>query len=589
MKRRRSICLAALGAAGALGLAACSSGSNASSDSSPSSAINQTYNAGNTSVVNPSTHRGGTLTIAYSGTPDSFDGGNAYYAWVLNFSRLYETPLIVYKSCPGACGLQAVPGLATSLGQVSDRGLIWTYHIKQGVTFQDGTPVTAQDVKYAVERTYDRSVLANGPTYFQVLLKDPGYPGPYKDRAKNLMGLTSITTPDKYTIQFHLQKPFPDFNNVVSFPQTAPVPPNKDTGSSYQLDVISTGPYEYQSYQLNNQLTLVRNPRWKPYWDPQANPLPSKIIIYLNRNPNTIDNQLLAGRLDLEAAGLGVQTVTRVRILTTPSLEKNADDALGGNDWLVYINTKVAPLNNVHCRRAVEYAANKTTLQTAYGGPIGGGAIASTVMPPSIIGHEKFDLYEATTKPWGDLAKARQELKACGHPNGFTTGTAYRTDRPPEVQAAQALQQALARVGINLQLHGYPAGSYYSNFAGVPNYVHQHDLGLDFGGWVADWPNGFGFLDQISNGNTIVSSGNTNIAELNDPLVNKMFAESSGPTISQATRTALWPKIDRRIMTDAAILPMLYAKQLLYRSPDLTNVYVQPYYGMYNDIVLGVK
>jgi peptide/nickel transport system substrate-binding protein len=588
MKRSPSVWLAAVGVALALGVPACTATTNASSNAA-SSAANESFDSGNTSVVNPSTHKGGTLSFAYVGTPDSLDGGNEYYAWTLNFNRLYETPLLVYRSCPAPCGMQLAGGIATGLGQASANGLTWTYHLKQGITFQDGTPVTAQDVKYAVERTYDRSVMSNGPTYFQVLLDDPGYPGPYKDRAKNLMGLTSITTPNNYTIQFHLQKPFPDFNYVVAFPQTAPVPPDKDTGANYQMNVLSTGPYEFQSYQLNNQLTLVPNPRWRPYWDPQASQLPSKIVLHLEVNANEIDSELLAGDLDIEAAGLGVTNATRARILENPSLKKLADDVPAGNDWLLYINTKIAPLNNVACRRAIEYAANKTELQTAFGGPIGGGAIPTSVLPPNIIGHQSMDPYEAATKPQGDLVKARQELQACGHPNGFTVGVAYRADKPYEVQGALALQQGLARVGINLQLHGYPSGSYYTDFAGVPTYVHQHDLGLAFGGWVADWPNGYGFLDEISNGNAITSAGNTNIAELNDPVINKMFAESLSPTISTAARTALWPQIDRQIMSDAAILPVLWAKQLLYRNPAMTNVYLQPYYGMYNDIALGVN
>ena len=69
---------------------------------------------------------------------------------------------------------------------VSDNGLTWTYHIKSGVKFQDGTPVTSQDVKYAVERTFDRGVLSNGPNYFAKLLggNAASYPGPYKDQVQ---------------------------------------------------------------------------------------------------------------------------------------------------------------------------------------------------------------------------------------------------------------------------------------------------------------------------------------------------------------------------------------------------------------------
>jgi len=440
-----------------------------------------------------------------------------------------------------------------------------------------------------VERTYDKSVLPNGPTYFQTLLADPSYQGPYKDRSTNLMGLTSVTTPDPYTVQFHLQQPFPDFNYVVALPQTAPVPPSKDTGANYQLNPVSTGPYMFSSYQLNRQATLVPNPNWTPNEDPQAKQLVSKVIIMLNLNADDIDNRLMAGDIDLDAGGTGVQAAAQAKILSNPSLMKYSDDALSGFLWFAYLNTQVAPLNKVACREAIEYATDKTDQQTAYGGPYAGGEIASTVLPPNIIGYQKIDPYEALTKPSGDLVKAKAELAACGQPNGFTVGLGYRSDRPKEVQAAQSLQAALAHVGINVQLHGYPSGTYYTDFAGSPDYVHQHDLGIDMGGWSADWPDGYGSLDEISNGNTISPSGNTNIEELNDPVVNRMFAKATNPALTGAQETAIWPQIDEQIMKDAVILPEVYGKVLLYRNPAVTNVYVQDYYGMYNDAVLGVS
>jgi peptide/nickel transport system substrate-binding protein len=248
----------------------------------------------------------------------------------------------------------------------------------------------------------------------------------------------------------------------------------------------------------------------------------------------------------------------------------------------------VAPLNNLHCRQAIEYAANKTNLQTAYGGPVAGGAIASTVSPPNVIGHHPFDLYEALTKPGGDLTKAKQELAACGHPNGFTTNIAYRSDRPKEQAAAEAMQAALSQIGVKTTLHGYPAGTYFANFAGVPNYVHQHDLGIDFGGWEADWPDGYGFFQYITAGDAISPAGNYNVGELNDPVVNAYLAKF-GTVSNVALRNSYTSKIDMQVMRDAVIMPEVYAKSLLYRNPNLTNVYVQPYYGMYNYAVLGLK
>jgi peptide/nickel transport system substrate-binding protein len=208
-------------------------------------------------------------------------------------------------------------------------------------------------------------------------------------------------------------------------------------------------------------------------------------------------------------------------------------------------------------------------------------------MSPTISGYKSFDLYEALSKPNGDLTAAKQQLQQCGQPNGFSTNLSYRSDRPAEVAAATAIQASLAQAGIKVTLKGFPSGSYYTNFAGAPAYVHSHDIGIAMGGWSADWPNGFGFLDELVAGNTIVATGNSNVAELNDPVINNLFTKSN--TLTGAARTAIWSQIDMQTMKDAAVLPMVYAKTLTYRSPSLTNAYIWDQFGMYNYAVLGVK
>src|SRR5712691_5949991 len=557
MKRRRIFPFAATGVAAALGLAAC--GGSAPSGPSGPQQKSAGYNAAVNAVVNPSSHKGGTLTFDNSSVPDSTDPGNTYYAFMWNTVRLYTRALVTYKSVPGAAGNTIMPDLATSLGQVSSDGLTWTYHLKPNIKFEDGTTVTSQDVKYAVERTYAKDVLPNGPSYFKLLLKDPSYTGPYKDKTPGKMGLTSITTPDASTIVFHLAKPFSDFDYVAALPQTAPVPPAKD-----------------------------KSPNWDPATDPNRKQLVNKFVFNLNVNADTIDQNLFHNFAQIDQAGTGVQAAGRARVLSNPALKANADDALSGFLWFTYINTKVKPLDNVHCRRAVEYAADKTAYQTAYGGPVAGGDIASTVMPPTVTGYQKFDQYEATTKPHGDVAKAKQELSACGHASGFSTTMAYRSDRPKEKATATAEQQALSRVGIKLTLQGYPSGKYYTDFAGVPNFVHSHNLGLDIGGWAPDWPDGYGFLYYLTAGPAISPAGNTNIEELNDPAVNSMCYKAL-KTTDTAARNAIWSQIDRQVMSDAVILPGVYAKSLLYRNPKVTNVYQQRYYAMYDYATLGLK
>jgi len=583
MSRRRTGGLAALGVSAALAMAACSSGGGSSSSTTTSSVG---FNTGVNNVVNPSTTKGGTLTFDNTSGPDSTDGGNTYYSFNLNFTRLYATPLTTYKSCPGSCGQQIVPALAATLGTASDGYRTWTYHLRSGVKYEDGTPVTSADVKYAVERTFDRTVLPNGPSYFQSLLAGNAatYKGPFKDKTGNL---TAITTPDSTTIVFQLNQPFADFNYVVAFPQTAPVPQAKDTGVNYQLHPLSTGPYMFQSYQLNKQYTLVPNPQWDPAWDPQVKQLASKVIVNLNVNADDIDNRLLAGDISVDQAGSGVQAAARARILSNPSLKASSDDPVTGFMWFYYINAKVAPLNNVHCRMAIEYAANKNELQTAYGGPYGGD-IASTAIPPTVSGYSKFDLYNALSMPNGDIAAAKQQLQACGQPNGFNLNIAYRSDRPREVASATALQASLAAAGIKATLKGFPASSYYGTFAGVPTYVHTHNLGLLAGGWGPDWPDAYGWGWALFDSKAIITAGNANIAEEANPAVDNLFKQLEQAATDSA-RVSISQQIDMQVMKDAVLLPATYNKALLYRPPDLANVFVQSYYGMYDYGSLGMK
>ena len=289
----------------------------------------------------------------------------------------------------------------------------------------------------------------------------------------------------------------------------------------------------------------------------------------------------------MDQAGSGVQAAARARILSSSSLMAQADNPVTGFMWFYYINTKVAPLTNVHCRMAIEYAANKTNLQTAYGGPYGGN-IASTAIPPTVVGYSKFDLYNALSTPGGDAAAAKQQLQLCGQPNGFNVNIAYRSDRSREVASSQALQASLATVGIKATLDGFTAANYYGTFAGVPNYVHTHQIGLMAGGWGPDWPDAYGWGWALFDGASIVPAGNTNIAEENNPVVNNLFKQLEAAT-SNSARVSISQQIDLQVMKDAVMLPATYNKALLYRAPNLTNVYVQPYYGMYDYGTLGIK
>jgi peptide/nickel transport system substrate-binding protein len=587
MNSRKATAALALATALALGASACSSSSSSSKSAGPTGSaggVSAAKDAALTGIVNASTAKGGTVTMENSDVPDSLDPGNTYYGWVQNFSRLYARTLLTFKPAAGKDGLTVVPDLATGPGKASADAKTWTYTIRSGLKYDDGTPITTKDIKYGIERSnFAPEALSNGPTYFKAYLAGGDkYQGPYKD--KNPNGIPSIETPNDTTIVFHLAKPFADFDYLATFSQTAPVPAAKDDGAGYVKHMASSGPYKFQSYQDGVGADLVRNPEWSQATDPVRKALPNEIKIKFKVDATTIDNDLLAGNTTVDSGGTGVSPQTQAKVIN-PQYSKNTDDSYAGATSYMAINPNVAPFNNADCRKAVEYAINKVSVQTAIGGSVKGD-VATTLLPPTVNGYTKFDEF-ATPGGQGDPAKAKQALTACGKPGGFSTNLTARSDRPAEMAEATAIQNSLKQVGITANIKSYPAGKYFSNFAGVPSYVHSHQLGLMLTAWGADWPTGYGFLDQIVDGSAIKPSGGNNLQELNDPAINQALSAAISNT-DAAARAQAWGQIDKMVVDTATVVPLIYRKNLLYRPSAATNVTVtQAYLGMYDYLLLG--
>jgi peptide/nickel transport system substrate-binding protein len=577
--------LAAAGISAALLLAACGGGGTGGEQGPGTQASASGFNAASTSVVNPSDKKGGTLKFANAGDWDTLDPGETYYGYAWNFARLYGRSLLIFKSAPGKEGNQLVPDLAEGLGQASEDGKSWTYKLRQGIKFEDGTEATSADVKYAVLRSVDKQTFPNGPAYWEAVLDLPeGYKGPYK--TPNMNTDSAIETPDKYTIVFHTKQPFAIFDYLAQLPQTMPVPKDKDTGAKYRNSIVSTGPYKFEDLQPGKGFNLVRNDQWDPATDPNHKALPDRIEVTLNVNADDIDNRVLSGDLDIDITGTGVQPASLSRVLQDPTLKENADNPLGTRNWFTSINPTVPPLDNIECRKAIMYAMDQTAYQAAYGGQFAGGDLATTLLPPVIPGHADFDLYPNGQDHKGDLEAAKKSLETCGQPNGFETNIAYRAERPKEKATAEAFQQALSRVGIKLTLKPFPQGDYFSSYAGNPPYVVKNKLGLSLSGWQADWPDGFGFLSQLVDSRIIRETGGSINTSVRIPEVDQML-DSALQELDADKRNQMWGEIDKRVMEEAVMYPGVYSKALLVRSKNATNIFVSDAWGMYDYLGLG--
>ncbi|WP_261574915.1 ABC transporter substrate-binding protein [Frankia gtarii] len=562
-----------------------SNGGSAAGGGATSSAGNGSSAGASDAVLHASDKKGGTLRALNDSDCDYWDPARTYYANCWDQQRWISRQLVTYVPQPGTPRLTG--DLATAVPTSSDLKT-WTYTLKDGIRFSDGTPITSKDIKYAVERVFATDVINGGPTYLIDYLDDPNAPylGPYKDTDPNKLGLKSVDTPDDKTIIFHLNRPFADWNFVMALPGVTPVPKAQDTGANYTFKPVSSGPYKIDKYTPNKVITFVRNPNWDPKTDTVNKALPDRIEVTMGLDLDDVDNRLLANSADFYVGQTGVQITAQNKILGDPSLrrDRTTDDVTGFIRYLS-VMTQVKPFDNVHCRNAVSYALDKTAQQLARGGPIGGGAVATTMLTPPLKYYRSFDLFP-TAGSKGDVAKAKQELTACGQPNGFSTTLASRSNGK-EVAQAEAVQASLAKIGVKVTINKSAPSQYFSSTIGIPVNVHKNGIGLAMAAWGPDWPTPYAMLSSIVDGRKILSAGNSNYAELNDPTVDSGLDDGIATT-DEARAQQIWTDTDKAVVKSAAYIPLVYDKALNLFSDRTTNIYFTSAYGMADFAQFGV-
>ncbi|MFI6209655.1 ABC transporter substrate-binding protein [Streptomyces sp. NPDC051041] len=587
--RRKQALAAAAVVAALLTTAACGGGDGGGDEGSKNGAAG--FDAANNKVAQASlAKKGGTLKFAGTQDADSWDTTRGYYGFMWNFSRYYSRQLVTNKTEPGKIGAEVTPDLATGLAKVSDDGKTYTYTLRDGITWEDGKPITSKDIKYGIERVWAQDVLSGGPVYLKDVLDPKGeYPGPYKDKSKDKLGLKAIETPDDKTIVFKLPKPNSDFESMLALTSASPVRQDKDTKAKYGLRPFSSGPYKFQSYEPGKSLTLVRNTEWKQSSDPVRKAYPDKITINFFSNANDMDARLIAGDYDLDINQTGMSPQGRTTALKQH--KNNLDNPVSGYIRYAVFPQSVKPFDNIHCRKAVIYGADHVSLQTARGGPIAGGDIGTNMLPPSVPGAEgqKYDPYElAGANKKGNVAKAKEELKACGQPNGFKTTIAVRNNKPAEVATAQSLQASLKKVGITAEIDQYD-GSQTTGIIGSPSNVKKKGYGIIIMGWGPDFASVQGYGMPLWDSNYILESGNNNYALIKDKEIDGLFDEYV-TTLDDSKKTELSTQINHKVMEGAYYLPFVFEKFVNWRSSRLANVYTtDAYNGMYDFVNLGLK
>ncbi|WP_037852062.1 ABC transporter substrate-binding protein [Streptomyces sp. NRRL S-340] len=529
-------------------------------------------------------HKGGTLNVLNAQPQQDFDPARLYTSGGGNVPSLVFRTLTTRNRENGAAGAKVVPDLATDTGRPSKDATVWTYTLKEGLKYEDGTPITSADIKYGIERSFAPELSGGAPYLRDWLVGAAGYQGPYKDKK----GLAAIETPDARTIVFHLNKPEGEFPFLATQTQFAPVPKAKDTGTAYEEHPVSSGPYKVVKNENDGEhLVLERNPNWSAATDAERKAYPDKIDVRSGLDSSVI-NQRLSASQGPDAAAVTTDTNLGPAELAKVSGDKELAARVGtghfGYTNYIAFNPKVKPFDNPKVRQAVSYAIDRSSVVNA----AGGSALAepaTTFLPnQKSFGYTPYDLFPAGAS--GDPAKARQLLKEAGHPDGLTVTLTHSNSKDFETspEIATAVQDALKKAGITVRLQGLEKNDYSDKTQNV-----KTEPGFFLAHWGADWPSGGPFLAPIFDGRQIVKDGaNFNSGQLDDKSVDDEIDAINKLTDLDAA-AARWGALDKKIGEQALTVPLFHPVYKRLYGKDVKNIVISDWTGVLDISQVAVK
>ncbi|MFH8560968.1 ABC transporter substrate-binding protein [Streptomyces sp. NPDC017988] len=530
--------------------------------------------------------KGGTLTVLNRDPQTDFDPARLYTSGGGNVPSLVFRTLTTRNREDGAKGAEVVPDLATDLGKPSKNATVWTYTLKKGLKYEDGSPITSADVKYGIERSFAAELSGGAPYLRDWLIGGDTYQGPYKDKSGK--GLESIETPDERTIVFHLNKPEGEFPFLATQTQFAPVPKGKDKGTKYEEHPVSSGPYKVVRNENDGErLRLERNPHWSAKTDPERKAYPDVIDVRSGLDSSVI-NQRLSASQGADAAAVTTDTNLGPAELAKVTGDKELASHVGtghfGYTNYLAFNPKVKPFDDPRVRQAISYAVDRSSVVNAAGGS-SLAEPATTYLPnQKSFGYTKYDHFPAG--PNGNPKKAKELLKEAGHEDGLTITLTHSNAKDFETspEIATAIQDALKKAGITVKLAGLEENDYSDKIHSA-----QDEPGLFLSHWGADWPSGGPFLAPIFDGRQIVKDGaNFNTGFLDDRSVNDEIDAINKLTDLDAAAKR-WGALDKKIGEKALTVPLFHPVYKRLYGKDVRNIVISDWTGVLDVSQVAVK
>ncbi len=561
----------AVSLAAVLVLAACGPGTSpgGSGAESPGGSAGASADAGGV--------EGGTIYVLEPG--DAFtdlDPNRAYTGEDLAFfgATIYRS-LVGYTVSPDdVTAAELVPDLATDTGTPNEDATSWEFTLREGITFQDGAPITCEDLKYGVSRAFANDIISGGPTYQVQYLDIPANPitdeadpksvflsayyGPYDGTGQELFDAAVVC--DGSTITFNLSAPHADFNYTTTL-GFSPVPEAADTGETYGTSAVlpvSSGPYKIDSYTTGEggKMLLSRNENWDAASDEYRTPYPDNWEVHFGLDGAATDQRLIqsAGN-DTTAIGLGLQTQNLAVVFVDPQTPQPQFEgrAYSGYDiYSLYYWIDVNKVSNVNHRQAMAVALDRDALRKNEGGDFLGdfadGVIKPNIGPDYAESGMWTDMFGQVIPDTGDPELAKSLIADSGE--AMPTIKFNFADTPTGQKRAAIVIASLGLAGITVTPAPIERSAYY-------NVVFNPETSGDFGtgGWGADWPNASTVIAPL-----FTQRGGWDLSQVDDAAFNTKVDEAIAET-DRAAQSALWQALNKEAMEKVWVIPTFFELQ----------------------------
>jgi hypothetical protein len=461
---------------------------------------------------------------------------------------------------------KVVPSLAQKY-EVSDDGLTWTFHLRDGLKWSDGSDFTANDFVYSWQRMVDPDVAA--PYAETVLGMVEGYDEAIGKPDENGNQTTTpditklrVEAPDDKTFVVHMSHPTPYFDKLATFPALSPV--KKDVVEAkpdgWTLDpktYISTGPFKLAEWKSGSYLMLEKN---ENYWNKDAVKLDG-IKCLLMGDQNAAFSAYEAGD------ALMIKDIPTQEITT---LQKRPDYRLDPQigTYFIDLNNTLDEFKDAKVRQALSLALDRKYISETI--TAGTYTPAKGFVPQGVSDWDGSSWYDHLTDPsvyinvddyQGNLAKAKELLKEAGHENGAGLPTiVYSTnDQSYHKKIAEYLQQVWGELGVKVEVNIVEWKSFTPQRRSG-NYQAARD------GWVMDYNDPSNILQLTSTGN-----GN-NSSKYSNPEYDALLEKAANEADPQ-TRFGYFHQAEEMLMRDMGVTPLLYYNEMYLQSDKIKDSY----------------